>query len=103
VPVLLLFYSLAIVEVFRTTPVRGKRLPQWLGRDLEFAYHSDGAGGWILQGVGPDGDIDLENLAAVNFGNGGADGDQVWSQLLPYVYDPTNGAVSSGDIFRLNQ
>ena len=47
---------------------------------------------WIVWSAGPDRDYDIP------FGKG-TGGDDSW--ILPYTYDPTNGVVSGGDIWRM--
>ncbi|MDK2970688.1 MAG: Type secretion system protein [Candidatus Sumerlaeota bacterium] len=52
---------------------------------------------WLLFSPGPDGDFDIkwEMLKP-----GGLPANSPW--LLPMTYDPTNGTVSDGDIWRIN-
>jgi len=72
---------------------------EWRGKDLGFRYYSD-QNGWILISLGPDGDYDIDpekyyhsSIAQPSF------------ELLCIAgtYDPTNGTVSSGDVFRVKQ
>jgi len=67
---------------------------------LSYAYYPD-AEGWLLFSVGPDGDYDITDPARVY------DSDTTQPSLLlvtgPWTYDPTNGAVSSGDVWRVKQ
>jgi hypothetical protein len=66
-----------------------------------FAYWTPGKDGWILISPGPDGRFDLNcptlqkayDPTSPNPGTG----------LMPYTYDPTNGAESAGDIWRIKQ
>lgn len=61
-----------------------------------FAYYATD-NGWILFSPGPDRKFDLDwklyNPAVP----------QPSPELVPFEYDPTNGTVSSGDIFRVKQ
>lgn len=66
-------------------------------RDIPFRYRSD-AHGWILVSPGPDGDYDLN--PARDYDSEAANRIRT---LLPYTYDPTNGTVSDGDLWRVNQ
>lgn len=65
-----------------------------------FGYYSvkkDDAAGWILISPGPDGKYDLDWKLydpAVP---------QPSQALIPFAYDPTNGTVSPGDVFRTKQ
>lgn len=69
-------------------------------RGLSFAYYTDGKG-WILFSPGPDQDYDITDPAKVY------DSSVVPpSSLLvggPWTFDPTNGASSSGDVWRTKQ
>lgn len=78
----------------------------WKGKTLKvrggnLQFYCDGAGFWIVIGRGPDGALDLSreaidaNLAALKK-NPSED-----SILSSYEYDPSNGTVSSGDIWRI--
>jgi type II secretory pathway pseudopilin PulG/uncharacterized membrane protein len=69
-------------------------------RQATFAYYStkSPAEGWILTSAGPDRDYDIDPMRdydpAVK---------QPSAQLLGLSYDPTNGTVSNGDIWRVRQ
>jgi uncharacterized membrane protein len=76
---------------------------------LTFAYYatpphpSDGGKpGWIVWSAGPDRIYDLNraNIPQIckNTSNG-----QAWNQIMPYLYDPTNGTDSAGDIVRVSE
>jgi len=67
-------------------------------RGRTFAYYSD-SDGWILWSAGPDLDYDLtaKNISVLYDGRV----PQPSALLLDYAYDPTNGAASSGDLFRV--
>jgi hypothetical protein len=75
---------------------------RWFARVLgetraHFAYDTDGQTWWILWSAGPDqqfGIIDPRQLAHPNEG-------QFRRNLSPYTYDPTNGTVSAGDVWRI--
>lgn len=56
-----------------------------------FTNPYSGGNSWLVAGKGPDKDWDIAFL----FKSGDVFGE---AELLPYVYDPTNGAKSSGDI-----
>ncbi|MFH0794382.1 MAG: DUF4190 domain-containing protein [bacterium] len=57
-------------------------------------YHTDGAG-WILVSRGPDLDYDIEPRSDYSTQNAKSS-DVLWAK----TYDPTNGTVSNGDIWR---
>lgn len=61
-----------------------------------YGYYSDKAG-WILFSPGPDGKFDLDWKIY------DSSVPQPSPDLLKYVYDPTNGTISSGDIIRVKQ
>lgn len=65
-----------------------------------FAYHTKeegGATGWVLFSPGPDGrfDFEWELYSPLT--------PQPSPDLIPYLYDPTNGLLSSGDLIRFKQ
>ncbi len=62
-----------------------------------FAYYGD-TNGWILISPGPDGDYDINPAKDYS-----SDIPQPSLQLLLKAYDPTNGTVSGGDVFRVKQ
>ena len=62
-----------------------------------FSYFSDEAG-WILVSPGPDRVFEI-----VPWDMYSGKIPQPSSQLLSHSYDPTNGTVSGGDIFRVHQ
>ncbi len=62
-----------------------------------FAYYAD-RNGWILISPGPDGDYDINPAKDYS-----SDIRQPTLQLLLKAYDPTNGTVSGGDVFRVKQ
>ena len=69
----------------------------WFNRmTLPYLYYSDG-NGFILIATGPDGDYDIDPVA-----NYDSRIDQPSVHLLceTATYDPTNGAISNGDIYR---
>ncbi len=74
-------------------------LPEWRGKYLGVRYYSD-ANGWIIISVGPDHDYDIDPEKYYNSSIA-----QPSFELLCIagVYDPTNGTVSSGDVFRVKQ
>lgn len=58
---------------------------------LAFFTNPYGGNSWMIAGKGPDKDWDIEFL----FRSGNVFNE---TELLPFVYDPTNGAKSSGDV-----
>ncbi|MBN1476630.1 type II secretion system protein GspG [Candidatus Sumerlaeota bacterium] len=62
-----------------------------------YCYFSD-AHGWILVSAGPDGDFDFDPKQVYH-----SDIAQPSVELIRYAYDPTNGTVSDGDVFRVRQ
>jgi hypothetical protein len=54
--------------------------------------------GWILVSPGPDGVFDIDPMADYTTGMG-----QPGPELMALGYDPTNGTVSGGDLFRVRQ
>ena len=72
----------------------------WFNRmTLPYLYYSDG-NGFILIATGPDGDYDIDPVA-----NYDSRINQPSVHLLceTATYDPTNGAISNGDIYRTKQ
>lgn len=70
------------------------------GLDVPYAYYAD-AHGWILFSPGPDGDYDITDPSKVYDSSIPQP-----SPLLsggPWTYDPTNGTLSSGDVYRVHQ
>jgi len=68
-------------------------------RGTPYAYHAD-AKGWLLTSAGPDGDYDIQHPAEVY----DSSIPQPSPHLLaggPWTYDPTNGLVSDGDVWRV--
>jgi hypothetical protein len=59
------------------------------------SYYCD-PNGWILISAGPDGDYDIDPQKLYN-----SSVSQPSTELLSKAYDPTNGTVSDGDIFRV--
>jgi len=68
-----------------------------------YLYTTDGKSAWVLQSYGPDGEyaLALESLWVKSATDEtlSLPGD-LDERLNPSTYDPTNGTVSSGDIFR---
>ncbi|MGI8908835.1 MAG: hypothetical protein ACR2IE_20370 [Candidatus Sumerlaeaceae bacterium] len=68
--------------------------PQW---GTPMVYYSDGPA-WVLVSAGPDQDYDMvparDYVSSVT---------QPSARLLQLAYDPTNGTVSDGDIWRVKQ
>jgi hypothetical protein len=62
-----------------------------------FAYYGD-TNGWILISPGPDGNYDINPAKDYR-----SDIPQPTLQLLLKAYDPSNGTVSGGDVFRVKQ
>jgi len=69
-------------------------------------YYSDGESLRIWVSKGPDGDTDiglpdLQNLAAKEWNSDRSLDYGKWlPTMAPFLYDPTNGTTSGGDIFR---
>jgi hypothetical protein len=73
------------------TRIRGFDCQFWMGRES----------GWAIISRGPDWDLDLsqgvlDEIVEIE------DWQQKYSTFLPYLYDPTNGTISAGDIVRTN-
>lgn len=67
-------------------------------KSKSYYYYTDSSTGWILQSVGPNFVRDLTDLSTAPLvASGSVD------ELIPYTYDPTNGTISGGDVFRLHQ
>jgi len=66
------------------------------GRSLYYAYYAVNDG-WILISTGPDGDFDIDPAGDYS----GFSLKQPSSNLVSKTYDPTNGAMSDGDIYRI--
>jgi hypothetical protein len=64
---------------------------------IPFAYYAD-LNGWILISPGPDGDYDI--IPRKDYTSKIA---QPSSAILVKSYDPTNGRLSDGDIWRVKQ
>ncbi len=66
---------------------------------LPFVYFRDGKG-WMFLSRGPDGDYDMDPAKMYN-----GSLSQPSRELLtsPTTYDPTNGTISSGDVWRVKQ
>jgi hypothetical protein len=62
-----------------------------------FSYFSDERG-WILVSPGPDGDFDI--TPTLQYSSKTA---QPSTDLVQRSYDPTNGTISGGDLFRVRQ
>jgi type II secretory pathway pseudopilin PulG len=70
-------------------------------RGYPLRYYRSARGDWaLLIGNGPDERMDL-NARNIAQATSAASGAQVFEALKPYLYDPTNGTVSSGDIVRV--
>jgi hypothetical protein len=66
-------------------------------KDLPFAYHTDGPG-WVLFSCGPDRHYDINPVTDYT-----SKGPQPPVALILKSYDPTNGLVSGGDIWRVRE
>ncbi len=85
-----------------TTPVNylgDPRLPDPFGkpRGRSFCYFAAGDG-WIMWSPGPDEDYDIDPR-----GDYDPAGSEPSEALLKVTFDPTNGTVSPGDIWRVRQ
>jgi len=74
-------------------------LPEWRGKYLGFRYYSD-PNGWILISPGPDRDYDID---PVKYYDSSIAQPSFELLCIAGTYDPTNGTVSSGDVFRVKQ
>lgn len=73
----------------------------WEWRKAEFwpyAYHTDGKLGWIVWSTGPDNVYDITDPKLVYDPTAG-----ISPALVSLTYDPTNGAGSRGDVYRIKQ
>ena len=86
-----------------TTPIAylTRHLPDAFGGEGDsFGYYTvqgEKTSGWIVWSPGPDKRYDLDWKVY------DPDVPQPSTELIPYMYDPTNGTVSRGDIFRVKQ
>ncbi len=71
--------------------------PMAPGRDATYGYFTDGKG-WIMFSPGPDGDYD----GCWRFYDSSIDGPSP-GLLIGATYDPTNGWVSDGDVWRVKE
>lgn len=91
--------------VFRDAKLEGSSVRytvpnrSWDGDSDLLNYWSDGAD-WVLQSVGPSGVRDAANLEEflAHYRAGGID-----ARTADYFFEPVNGTVSSGDLFRVKQ
>ena len=69
-----------------------------------FMYVTDGRSGWILISYGPNRELDMpvEEILNRNILLH-KENETFFNWIFPYTYDPTNGTVSPGDIWRINQ
>jgi hypothetical protein len=67
------------------------------GSKIPFAYYAD-EDGWVLVSPGPDGKYDINPESDYS-----SSVSQPSLRLLAKYYDPTNGAVSPGDLVRVKQ
>lgn len=75
-------------------------------RGSDYQYYTDGKSFWALIARGPDGVLNITTTALHRVGNSKlmVDGGkhETWSPaLVDGTYDPSNGASSSGDIWRV--
>ncbi|MEQ8819658.1 MAG: hypothetical protein RLY93_05390 [Sumerlaeia bacterium] len=59
--------------------------------------YASGPDWWVLQATGPDRDLDFGGMATAG------PFEEAYGKALPFTYDPTNGTMSSGDVFRFKQ
>jgi hypothetical protein len=76
----------------------GGHRTNWQENIWDLTIYADGRSGWILQAVGVD---EKKNLLEFNEKMLKSEAESN-SILAPYIYDPSNGIVSAGDIFRVN-
>ena len=78
-----------------------KKIPASVYEKAKRTYYcSSGRGGWILAHPGPDGRVDVDLKGWIRDASGVL---ELYGQMHPeglLEYDPTNGAVSRGDILR---
>jgi len=80
--------------------------PNWDRKRKAFNYYSDGKSGWVLQGVGPKEVRKLEDLSEIPLQSPNVreeESDPEYRLYIESCYDPTNGQISVGDVFRLKQ
>lgn len=78
-----------------------KKTPDRVYEKVKQTYYcSSGRGGWILAYPGPDGQVDVDLVAWIRDASGTL---ELYRQTRPeglLEYDPTNGAMSRGDVLR---
>ncbi|MCX7044250.1 MAG: DUF4190 domain-containing protein [Candidatus Sumerlaeota bacterium] len=91
-----------------TTPVAYVRSyfsdPFAPAKGATYCYYSCGSGdnaGWIIWSAGPDMKYDMtaDNISQIY----NPKNPQFFNELLKLAFDPTNGAISGGDVFRIKQ
>ncbi|MBX3730500.1 MAG: type II secretion system protein GspG [Candidatus Sumerlaeia bacterium] len=90
--------GLAALPAGLTTPVAyvtARPTDPFQGRAMPYIYHASGRG-WLLVSPGPDGRFGI--LPARDFDSSEP---QPSPRLIGLTYDPTNGLISSGDIWRV--
>jgi len=68
----------------------------WEDQPHGFTYWTDGSALWILISPGPDGQLDITDPRPTIAG-----GQIDWEFALSRYYDPTNGTLSRGDVWRV--
>ncbi|NUP88654.1 MAG: hypothetical protein HUU25_02405 [Candidatus Sumerlaeia bacterium] len=90
-----------VIPLTLTTPIAyiTSLVPDPFNPDVPstFAYYTDGPG-WILLSPGPDGDFDVNPRTVYK-----SELAQPSAELLVLSYDPTNGTISDGDLWRVRQ
>lgn len=94
--ILFIFFSVMKRENFDGY---NKIKPEWKDKDRGFRYYTDG-NGWIVISVGPDGDYDFD---PVKYYNSSIIQPSYELLCIAVTYDPTNGTISNGDVYRVKQ
>jgi hypothetical protein len=87
----------AYADSIHFDPFRDRKYKDW---SKTYGYATDGKTAWILASRGPDRDFDLDLAAYIT--DASCDITRYLTQFggTQVEYDPTNGGLSSGDVFR---
>jgi len=72
------------------------------GRSMPFGYDCTETN-WILTSPGPDGVYDMDPRSILRLTRMDSSSADTTAKLAHLTYNPTNGAVSRGDIWRMKQ
>ncbi len=105
--VVFIFFALSagwgLIDEYKSVKVY-QEPESWKSDYLFYHYATDGSTWWVIQSVGPNGVRELENLSEhTKLFSSIAEQGCIPDELLPYTYDPTNGAISAGDIWRVKE